>query len=214
MKTIEPAAKLQSRSSLVLIAGVLFNLSISVLYSWSVIKSQLTLPVDAGGFGWNSAQAGLPYTVAIVSFAISMLIGGIIQDRMGPRKVITVGGLLVGLGLILSGVAGNSLLGVTVSYGVITAAGIGMGYGCVSPCILKWFPPSKKGMVVGLVVGSYGLSAVYLAPGAQYLLSTYGISPTFLILGVITALVAVVLAQFIDNPPANHSPAGASSALP
>lgn len=207
MERTTPAPNPQSRANLVLIAGILFNLSISVLYSWSVIKSQLMAPIADGGFGWTSAQAGLPYTVAIVFFAIGVLVGGIIQDRIGPRKVISAGGLFVGLGLIFSSLAGDSFMGITIAYGIVTGTGIGLGYGCVSPCALKWFHPSKKGMVTGLVVGGFGLAAVYLAPAAKQLLSNFGISSTFMLLGVVTAIVAVVLAQFIDNPKPGYIPA-------
>ena len=194
------AGNANGKANLVLISGVLFNLSIGVLYAWSVMKSALTLPVDGGGFGWTSAQAGLPYTVAIVLFSLGVLIGGIIQDKIGPRLVITAGGFLVGLGLILSSVVGNSVAGITTTFGILTGLGIGLGYGCVSPCALKWFHPSKKGMVAGLVVGGFGLGAVYLAPLTQYLITSFGISKTFLILGTFTIVVAVLLAQFIRNP--------------
>lgn len=197
----------KGKANLVLVAGVLFNLSIGVLYSWSVMKSGLTAPVEQGGFGWTSAQAGLPYTVAIVLFSLGVLLGGIIQDKIGPRLVITAGGFLVGLGLILSSFVGDSVIGITTTFGVLTGLGIGLGYGCVSPVALKWFHPSKKGMVAGLVVGGFGLGAVYLAPVTKYLLANYGISNSFLILGVVTIVIAVALAQLIKNPEPGYVPA-------
>ncbi|CAK7006651.1 MAG: L-lactate transporter [Paraeggerthella hongkongensis] len=203
-------SKTQSRANVVLIAGVLFNLSISLLYSWSVIKSGLTAAPDAGGFGWSSAQAGLPYTIAIVFFALGLLGGGIVQDRIGPRKVITAGGLLAGMGMVLSSFAGQSVLGVCLTYGVLTGTGIGLGYGCVTPCALKWFDPFKKGLVAGLVVGGFGLAAVYLAPATQILIEGFGISQTFLILGIVTIVVSVPIAQLIKNPETDYVPASSS----
>lgn len=194
------------KANFILFAGILFNLAIGVLYSWSVVKSRLTAPIAEGGFEWTSSQAGMPYTIAIVFFAFGVLLGGRIQDKIGPRKVVTVGGILVGAGLMLSSVVGNSVLGISLTYGVLTGLGIGLGYGCVSPCALKWFHPSKKGMVSGLIVGGFGLAAVYLAPVTESLLNNFGISQTFLILGGATTVISVILAQFINNPKSGYVP--------
>lgn len=194
------------KANFILFAGILFNLAIGVLYSWSVVKSRLTAPIAEGGFEWTSSQAGMPYTIAIVFFAFGVLLGGRIQDKIGPRKVVTVGGILVGAGLMLSSVVGNSVLGISLTYGVLTGLGIGLGYGCVSPCALKWFHPSKKGMVSGLIVGGFGLAAVYLAPVTESLLNNFGISQTFLILGGATTVISVILAQFINNPKPGYVP--------
>lgn len=197
----------QKNANLVLLGCILFNLSIGVLYAWSVIKSRLTASLGEGGWEWTSQQAGLPYTVAIVFFAIGLLVGGRIQDKIGPRKVVTVGGFLTGLGLILSGLVGNNPMGITLCYGMVTGLGIGFGYGCVTPPALKWFHPSKKGLVSGLIVGGFGIAAVYLAPLANQLLDNFGIEKTLLYLGIMVVVISVPLAQLIKNPPAGYTPA-------
>lgn len=183
---------------------MLYNLSIGVLYAWSVLKSQLVAPIEAGGFGWSSAEAGMPYTTAIVFFSLGMLVGGIVQDRIGPRKVVVAGSLLMGAGLVGASLVGDSVAGVTVLFGVVCASGIGAGYSCISPCVLKWFPPSKKGLVAGLAVGGYGMAAVYLAPLSQWLLDAFGISSTLLALGAAMAGASLLCALFIENPPAKR----------
>lgn len=196
----------QSRAVIVLIACMFINLSIGVLYAWSVIKSRLTLPLTDGGFEWTVSQAGLPFSIAVIVFATAMLIGGRIQDKIGPRWVITAGGALVGLGLILSGLAGNSVVGITFSFGVIAATGMGFSYGCVTPPALKWFHASKKGLVSGIIVGGFGLSAVYYAPLANSLLYAFGIEKTFIIIGMTIFVLCVSIAQLITNPPAGYAP--------
>ncbi len=196
----------QRGAKLVLLAGIFFNLAIGVLYAWSVLKTRMTAPVEAGGWGWTSAQAGFPYTLAIVCFALGLLVGGKIQDKTGPRWLVTAGGALAGLGLILSGLVGNNPMGVAVCFGVVSGLGIGMGYGCVSPPALKWFHPSKKGMVSGLIVGGFGLAALYFAPLTTMLLNHFGIEKTLMFLGTGILVVGVCLAQFINNPPAGYSP--------
>ncbi len=184
-----------SKKYLVLISGIIFNLSIGVLYSWSVIKS--TLVAD---LGWTKSESTLPYTIAIFVFALGLLIGGRIQDKIGPKKVITTGGLLVGFGMIVSSFFIDSPSIVAITFGVISGVGIGFGYGAVSPCCLKWFHPSQKGLISGLVVGAFGLGAVIFSPLTGALLESNDVSTTFLYLGIGIAIVSFIASQFISNP--------------
>ena len=197
---------LKKKANRVLLAGILFNLTIGVLYTWSVLKTKMTAPLAGGGWEWTSRQAGQPYTFAIVFFAIGLLVGGIAQDRVGPRPVATVGGALAGAGMILSGLMGNSVIGITICFGIVTGIGIGLGYGCVTPPALKWFHPGKKGMISGLIVGGFGIAAVYLAPLTTTLLSNFSISQTFIYLGIAVAIISVLIAQLVQNPPAGYVP--------
>jgi len=197
----------RKKATMVLLAGIIFNLSIGVLYAWSVIKTKLTSDLSSGGFEWTSKEAGLPYTVAIVFFALGLLIGGRIQDKIGPRLVVTIGGALTGLGLILSSFVGNNVVGITICFGIITGLGIGFGYGSVTPPALKWFHPSKKGLISGLIVGGFGIAAVYFAPLANALLNNFGIEKTFMYLGIIVMVFSIPIAQLVQNPPADYMPA-------
>ena len=186
----------------VLIAAIAFNLSVGSLYTWSIIRSVLM-----NEWGWTSTQAGLPFTIAVVFFAIGLLVGGRIQDAIGPRWVVTFGGFLVGLGMIVSGLVGNSPTGIMIGFGVLSGAGIGFGYGCVTPPALKWFHPSKKGMVSGLSVGGFGFGAVFYGPITQWVLDAQGIENTFLFFGIGIMVLSMIFAQFIKNPPADYVPA-------
>ncbi|MCL2566051.1 MAG: OFA family MFS transporter [Defluviitaleaceae bacterium] len=197
---------LYRRANIVLWACALLNLSIGALYAWSVLQSKLTTPLADGGFGWTVSQAGLPFSIAIITFATAMLIGGRIQDKIGPRWVITAGSILLGIGLLLSGFVGNSVIGIILCYGVIAAIGMGFCYGCATAPALKWFSPSKKGLVSGIIVGGFGLSAVGMAPLVTSLLDSFGISQTFMILGVSNLVISTAIAQFIKNPPEGYIP--------
>jgi len=197
----------QKNARTVLVACICINLCIGVLYAWSVIKAQLTAPVSEGGFGWSSTEAGIPYTVAIICLATAMLFGGRLQDKLGPRKVVMMGGALAGTGIALSGFVGNSLIGMCLCFGVMGAAGMGFGYGSVTPPAIKWFHPSKKGMISGLVVAGFGISPVYFAPLANMMMINFGIARALLFMGVGIFVITVTVAQFIKNPPAGYVPA-------
>ncbi|KUO23472.1 L-lactate MFS transporter [Vibrio cholerae] len=185
----------------ILLAGFCINLCLGILYAWSVFNKALVTD-----FGWSAADASSPYAIATIAFSVCLLVAGILQDRMGPRNILILGTTLTGLGMIASGFA-SSVLMLNLTFGVMTGAGIGFGYACLSPSAMKWFHPSKKGMVNGLIAAGFGLAAIYLAPLTSALITHLGIQTSFMILGAGILAIAVPLACTINNPPAGYVPA-------
>ncbi|EJL6342185.1 OFA family MFS transporter [Vibrio cholerae] len=185
----------------ILLAGFCINLCLGILYAWSVFNKALVTD-----FGWSPADASSPYAIATIAFSVCLLVAGILQDRMGPRNILILGTTLTGLGMIASGFA-SSVLMLNLTFGVMTGAGIGFGYACLSPSAMKWFHPSKKGMVNGLIAAGFGLAAIYLAPLTSALITHLGIQTSFMILGAGVLAIAVPLACTINNPPAGYVPA-------
>jgi OFA family oxalate/formate antiporter-like MFS transporter len=48
-------------------------------------------------FGWTRAETSLVFTIAVVTFAITFIFGGRLQDRRGPRSAALIGAVLVSL---------------------------------------------------------------------------------------------------------------------
>lgn len=186
----------------VTMAGLGINLALGVLYTWSVISK--SVPET---WGWTEAQKSLPYSIAILVFAFMTVPAGRLQDRIGPRVVATLGGVLVGLGLILASRT-SSVLGYIVGFGILAGAGIGLGYASATPPAVKWFNARKTGMIAGLVVGGFGLASAYAAPLAKWLVATYGIQTMVLTFGVGFLVAVTLLAQLLKNPPAGYCPPG------
>src|SRR5262245_39582681 len=90
-----PAA--DNRGWVVTFAGLGINLALGVLYSWSVVSKKI--PAE---WGWSEADKSWPYSVACLVFALIMVPAGRMQDRIGPRIVASIGGVLVGAGMILA----------------------------------------------------------------------------------------------------------------
>ena len=101
-----PLEKVKNLGWQVTMAGVGINLALGVLYSWSVIRKPMQKAVDEGGWGWSSTAGGWPYMIACLVFSLLMVPAGRLQDKMGPRLVATIGGLLIGAGMILAGLWG------------------------------------------------------------------------------------------------------------
>ncbi len=184
------------------VLGVSFciNLIIGILYIWSIISKSLVNDLH-----WTSKQASLPYTVVTVTFVIAMAIFGKLQDTKGPRITATIASILLGIGIILSGIFLSPVM-LVVTFGIIGGAGIGTANVATVPPAVKWFPPAKKGMVTGVSVAGIGISAVVYSPLANSLLQSVGISKTFIYIGIGALVLMVVLSQFLTNPPAGYIP--------
>lgn len=185
---------------LITYAALGINLLLGLLYAWSVFKKALVAE-----WGWSNTTASLPYTIAALIFAFMMIFAGRAQDKFGPRIVALSGGIMFGAGLILSGFATSPIL-MVITFGILGGIGIGLGYSATTPCAIKWFESSKKGLISGIVVSGVGLAPVIIAPLTQYFLGIYGIQKTFIILGVIAIIAIVLFSLFLKNPPQGYVP--------
>jgi OFA family oxalate/formate antiporter-like MFS transporter len=147
-----------------------------------------------------------------------MVFAGRAQDKFGPRLVATLGGVLIGLGLIVSSFTPKGTIALMViGFGILGGTGIGLGYASATPAAVKWFNPTKKGIITGLVVAGFGLASVYISPLTTWLLGAevdlkftkisglaLGPNKTFLVLGILFLVITVIVAQFIKNPPKDY----------
>ncbi len=193
-------------------AGMGINLALGILYTWSVISKGIP-----EGWNWSEADKSWPYSVACLVFCLIMVPAGRMQDRFGPRLVATLGGILVGVGMIMASFT-TTPVGFIIGFGIFAGAGIGFGYASATPPAVKWFPPAKTGLVAGIVVSGFGLASVYAAPLAKYLTVTFGLQKMVLILGIAFLIMVVGLAQLVVPPPApiqfekKKEPAGGADA--
>ena len=179
----------------VTMAGFGINLALGVLYSWSVISGA----IQEAGWGWTQTQRSLPYSVACLVFCLVMVPAGRMQDKLSPRLVASLGGVLVGIGMIVASMMGGPI-GYVIGFGVLAGAGIGFGYASATPPAVKWFPPAKTGMIAGIVVSGFGLASVYAAPLARWLANTYSLETMMISLGIGFFVVVTGLAQFLKPP--------------
>ena len=190
----------------VVLAALGVNLVIGALYAWSVMGKALV-----GQWHWTKTQAMLPFATSTASFAITMIFAGRWQDKIGPRYVAMLGGIIFGLGMVLSSLA-HAYVPMLMTFGLVGGVGIGLGYSATTPPSIKWFPPARKGLITGIVVSGVGLAAVYMSPLTNYLLKVTSIHQTFLILGIGTIVLVSLLAQLLRNPPAGYAPAPVAAA--
>ena len=134
---------LDKKRWVVLVASCLINLCIGSIYAWSVFSAPLAAKLtELLGRPFTAADLAIVFTVANAVGPVTMISGGFINDKLGPKWVILVGGGMFGLGMILSGLA-TSLTGLIVSYGLVLGLGLGMAYGATISNSVKFFPDKK-----------------------------------------------------------------------
>lgn len=218
----QPLEKVPGKAWVVTFAGTAINLCLGILYAWSVwTKSLINVdlagqPLPAPNEGWTyltNAEAATPFSLCVIIFALLMIPGGRIQDKFGPKVGATVGGLFLAAGCIISGLA-KSYGGLIFGFGILGGIGMGIGYAAPTPAALRWFGPHKRGLIAGLVVGGYGGAALYISPLARYLIDAYGLTGSFVILGIFFAVVVIIAGQLLAWPPAGYVPPAAKPVSP
>ncbi len=184
---------------LIAICGIIMMVLLGTVYGWSVFKNPLM-----ESHGWTGPQVGMAFTIAIFCIGLSAAFGGKFVDKAGARKVATIAGILFGIGTLLTGLADSigSLWLIYIGYGLIAGVGNGLGYITPIAVLVRWFP-DKRGLITGLCVMGFGFGAAILGQVAPLVIPGIGVSGTFYLFGAIYLVVLVIVAQKINNPPAD-----------
>ena len=192
---------------ILVILGMIINLCLGAVYSWSVFVGPLTnyFTKDLGQVV-SASEILLPFSVFLAFFAIAMPFTGKYIEKYGPRNITIVGGCLTGLGWLLSSFAG-SVQWLYIFYGVIAGIGVGIAYGVPVAVAARWFP-DRRGLAVGLTLLGFGFSALLTANIAGFLISATGVMNTFRVFGIAFIILIVVLALPLKFPSTGWKPAG------
>ncbi len=186
----------------IVFAGVCLQMALGSAYAWSVFRIPLSKQ-----FGWTISQVTIAFTISWFFLGCAALLGGLWMHRAAPRTVAITGGLLWGIGVFLASFSAHKLWWLYLTYGVIGGTGLGMGYIVPISVLVKWFP-DRRGLITGIAVGGFGAGSLIAAPVAHSLIERVGVMTTFAYLGIAYAVVAVVAASFMCNPPEKWHPEG------
>ncbi len=213
------ADKVPGKAWIVVFAGTAVNLCLGILYAWSVWSKALIdekkalagMMQEGLNAGWpylTNSQAADPFMICVIIFTLLMIPGGKIQDKYGPKVGAITGGLFLAVGCIIAGVT-KSYAGLIVGFGIFGGIGMGIGYAAPTPAALKWFGPHKRGLIAGLVVGGYGGAALYVSPLGAWLLASGGLTYSFVVLGILFAVVTIVAGSLLAWPEPGYVPPAA-----
>src|SRR5262245_34442550 len=170
-------------------------------YAWTLFVG----PIRAAR-GWQQSDIQGAFTLFILLQTFVQPLDGWLIDRMGPRILITVAGILCGSGWSAMGYAST----LTQLYICYALAGVGAAFvysGCIGSA-LKWYP-HRRGFAAGLIAAGFGSgSALFNLLIEKHLIPTYSYQGAFLWSGLVRCVIITLVAQFLRHPDAGFARPG------
>ena len=153
----------------------------------------------ADSMGWSRTAIGAVALLNWAAMGIGSLVWGALSDRIGTRITTLAGGILLGLGLVLSSQV-TAIWQLNVTFGGMVGFAVGAFYAPLSATATRWFT-ANRGLAVSIVSAGIGVGILVVAPLARWLTSTFDWRIAMLVLGDICWLVVVPAALLIRNAP-------------
>ena len=186
-----------------LLIGIIGMVAIANLqYGW-------TMFVDPINEKFKFGRVGIQFAFTIFVFCETWLvpIEGYLVDRFGPRWIVAIGGVLVGLGWIINAYADT--LGLLYLGAIAGGAGAGVVYGTSVGNALKWFP-DRRGLAAGLTAAAFGAGSAATVVPISNMILTQGYQAAFFAFGIAQGIVVLFCALLLRAPGPDHAPAGAT----
>jgi predicted MFS family arabinose efflux permease len=132
----------------------------------------VVLPAMQQGLAMDNTQAGLMATLNLAGYLLFSVIGGALASHYGPRRVIAGGLLLVGVGMVLTGVAGSFVS--AAFWRAMTGLGSGAANIAAMGMWSTWFPMERRGLASGVAVTGSSLGLIFAGPLAPQIMALYG----------------------------------------
>ena len=164
----------------------------ALLYAWSVFIKPLHVE-----FGWNRADIALAFAIACLVFGLITYPAGRLSDKYGPRIVVLIGGIILGIGFVLSGYI-QTKWQLYVTYGLVSGLGGGLVYLPPIATAPKWWP-DRRALATGLAVVGLGLGSFIMAPLATYIIENFGWRSVFVYVGTGMGIMAPMRARYFGR---------------
>lgn len=148
--------------------------------------------------GWTRAVTSGAFSLSVIMHGLLGIVMGGLNDRFGPRVVMTLCGLLSALGYMLISQI-QTVWHLYLFYGVMIGVGSSIFVPLLST-VARWFV-QRRSMMTGIVFAGSGVGMLILPPVINQLISAYDWRVSFLILGVIIMIIVVLTAQFMKRDP-------------
>lgn len=172
---------------------------ISAILWGSIYTFGVFLKSISAEFGWTRAVTSSSYSMFMVVHGLISMIVGRLTDRFGPRIVVTVCGVFLGMGFLLMSQI-TSLWQIYLIYGVLVAVGASGGFVPLASTTAKWFV-KRRGLMTGIVLSGVGAGVMIGTPAAGWLISSYGWRDSYFAIGIGTLVLFTLIAQLLRRDP-------------
>src|SRR5689334_24770439 len=168
-------------------------------YGWTLFVN----PMDAK-YHWGRAAIQVAFSIFVITETWLVPLEGYFVDRFGPKPVVMVGGILVGIAWVMNAYASS----LPLLYAAAAVSGIGAGavYGTCVGNALKWFP-DRRGLAAGLTAAGFGAGSALTIIPIQAIIKSSGYETAFLYFGIAQGLVVVLVSIGLTDPRRTQSPA-------
>ncbi|WP_019556467.1 L-lactate MFS transporter [Thiomicrorhabdus arctica] len=195
---------MQKNRWLMALAAVGVHICIGSVYAWSVYVNPIKEEMN-----WTLTDVTIAFSIAIFFLGLSAALMGKFVERNGPKVAAIIAAVLFGLGTAGSGLAilMESKLLLYFFYGVIGGCGLGIGYIAPVSTLVKWFP-DKRGLATGLAIMGFGFASAIWGPTIKVLITSIGLSSTFIVLGATYFVIMFASALYLEKPEEGYLPEG------
>jgi len=150
-------------------------------------------------FGWSRASIAGASSMAFLLMGLFGIVGGRLNDRIGPRKLMTVTGIFFGLGYLLMSRL-ETVWQLYLFFGLIFGIGLSSVDVISLTTIARWFV-RKRGVVTGIVKVGTGAGQMTIPFLASILITSYGWRYACILIGVVMLIILVAIAQLMRRDP-------------
>lgn len=163
-------------------------------------------------FQWGRGATAFAYTLQWWVSSPAAILLGWLSDRIGPRKVLLFGGLIFGIGILLSGSIQN-LWQFYLYFGFLAGFGRAAARAPLLSAVFQFFN-RRKGLAIGITLSGTGIGTFLFPPLARYVISVMDWRAAFFVLGSISSLIILVTAFIIRRPKPGEVEAGIGGSDP
>lgn len=202
--------KIKTSRWFTLAASCIVTLCIGSVYAWSAFAAPMSVYLSSFT-GGETPNLAIIFTVVSAVGPITMISGGYINDRLGPKLVLLAGGLLFGGGMFAASYV-RSVAALVLTFGLGCGLGLGLIYGVTVSNTVKLFP-DRSGFAGGIITAACGAGSIIASPLVSALVKVYPVTSVFRWLGVGMLVILCTSALVIESAPRSAQPAktGASA---
>ena len=153
----------------------------------------------AAQFGASHAGASAVFAITACLSNLLGIVGGHLGDRFGPRRVMLVGAITIGVGLVATSRI-DRLWIAYFTYGIGVGVGIAFTYVPVLAMVAGWFL-KRRTAALGITVSGIGCGTLVCAPMAAAAIQRFGWRESYLLMGIAAAAALVLCALLVEAPP-------------